>query len=191
MTQTAVAVHQVGKSFRSRRVLDGVTFEVLCGQICGLLGPNGAGKATTMRILVELSRPDRGGAHLLGEPSWLAAPVLAVATQDVLSASRPPCERQPRTPLRRRPPGRRAGMVRAHRHPLRHRLRVLSREPDPPRPPSRVIRTSGEQRLSNFLRWQPAYSELYFCDAYWPAFREIDFLRALRSFSARHRRYGA
>jgi short-chain Z-isoprenyl diphosphate synthase len=56
--------------------------------------------------------------------------------------------------------------------------------------PDLVIRTSGEQRLSNFLLWQSAYSELYFCEAYWPAFREIDFLRALRSFAARHRRYG-
>ncbi|MEV0263337.1 polyprenyl diphosphate synthase [Streptomyces sp. NPDC050617] len=56
--------------------------------------------------------------------------------------------------------------------------------------PDLVIRTSGEQRMSNFLLWQSAYSELYFCEAYWPAFREIDFLRALRSFSARERRYG-
>jgi short-chain Z-isoprenyl diphosphate synthase len=56
--------------------------------------------------------------------------------------------------------------------------------------PDLVIRTSGEQRLSNFLLWQSAYSELYFCEAYWPAFREIDFLRALRSFAARHRRFG-
>jgi short-chain Z-isoprenyl diphosphate synthase len=57
--------------------------------------------------------------------------------------------------------------------------------------PDLVIRTSGEQRMSNFLLWQSAYSELYFCDAYWPAFREIDFLRALRSFSSRERRHGA
>jgi short-chain Z-isoprenyl diphosphate synthase len=56
--------------------------------------------------------------------------------------------------------------------------------------PDLVIRTSGEQRLSNFLLWQSAYSELYFCEAYWPAFREIDFLRALRSFADRQRRYG-
>jgi short-chain Z-isoprenyl diphosphate synthase len=56
--------------------------------------------------------------------------------------------------------------------------------------PDLVIRTSGGQRLSNFLPWQSAYSELYFCEAYWPAFREIDFLRALRSFTARQRRYG-
>ena len=56
--------------------------------------------------------------------------------------------------------------------------------------PDLVIRTSGERRLSNFLLWQSAYSELYFCEAYWPAFREIDFLRALRSFAARQRRYG-
>jgi short-chain Z-isoprenyl diphosphate synthase len=56
--------------------------------------------------------------------------------------------------------------------------------------PDLVIRTSGEVRLSNFLLWQSAYSELYFCEAYWPAFREIDFLRALRSFAARQRRYG-
>ncbi|HEY3952521.1 MAG TPA: polyprenyl diphosphate synthase [Streptosporangiaceae bacterium] len=57
--------------------------------------------------------------------------------------------------------------------------------------PDLVIRTSGEQRLSNFLLWQSAYSELYFCVAYWPAFREIDFLRALRSYAARKRRFGA
>jgi undecaprenyl pyrophosphate synthase len=56
--------------------------------------------------------------------------------------------------------------------------------------PDLVIRTSGEQRLSNFLLWQSAYSELYFCEAYWPAFREIDFLRALRSYAARKRRFG-
>ncbi|MGF1429058.1 polyprenyl diphosphate synthase [Kitasatospora sp. LaBMicrA B282] len=56
--------------------------------------------------------------------------------------------------------------------------------------PDLVIRTSGEQRMSNFLLWQSAYAELYFCDAYWPAFREVDFLRALRSFAARQRRYG-
>lgn len=57
--------------------------------------------------------------------------------------------------------------------------------------PDLVIRTSGEQRMSNFLLWQSAYSELYFCEAYWPAFREIDFLRALRSYAARKRRYGS
>ena len=57
--------------------------------------------------------------------------------------------------------------------------------------PDLVIRTSGEQRMSNFLLWQSAYAELYFCDAYWPAFREIDFLRAIRSYAGRKRRYGA
>lgn len=56
--------------------------------------------------------------------------------------------------------------------------------------PDLVIRTSGEQRTSNFLLWQSAYSELYFCDAHWPAFREVDFLRALRSYAARERRHG-
>jgi short-chain Z-isoprenyl diphosphate synthase len=57
--------------------------------------------------------------------------------------------------------------------------------------PDLVIRTSGEQRVSNFLLWQTVHSELYFCDAYWPAFREIDFLRALRSYAARQSRRGA
>ncbi len=57
--------------------------------------------------------------------------------------------------------------------------------------PDLVIRTSGEQCLSNFLLRKSAYSELYFCEAYWPAFREIDFLRALRSYAARKRHYGA
>lgn len=57
--------------------------------------------------------------------------------------------------------------------------------------PDLVIRTSGEQRMSNFLLWQSACSELYFCDAHWPAFREVDFLRALRSYAARQRRQSA
>ncbi len=56
--------------------------------------------------------------------------------------------------------------------------------------PDLVIRTSGEQRLGGFLLWQSAHSEFYFCDAYWPAFRRVDFLRALRSYVARHRRFG-
>ena len=62
-----------------------------------------------------------------------------------------------------------------------------SGQPDP----DLVIRTSGEQRLSGFLLWQSAYSEMWFTDAYWPAFRRVDFLRALRDYSRRNRRYGA
>jgi short-chain Z-isoprenyl diphosphate synthase len=54
--------------------------------------------------------------------------------------------------------------------------------------PDLIIRTSGEQRLSNFLLWQSKNADLHFCDCYWPAFREIDFLRALRDFAARQRR---
>jgi short-chain Z-isoprenyl diphosphate synthase len=56
--------------------------------------------------------------------------------------------------------------------------------------PDLVIRTSGEQRLSGFLLWQSAHSEFWFCDALWPDFRHIDFLRALRAYAARERRYG-
>ena len=56
--------------------------------------------------------------------------------------------------------------------------------------PDFVIRTSGEVRLSGFLLWQSAYSEFYFCDAFWPEFRKLDFLRAVRSFQARERRFG-
>jgi short-chain Z-isoprenyl diphosphate synthase len=51
--------------------------------------------------------------------------------------------------------------------------------------PDLIIRTSGEQRMSNFLLWQSTGAYLHFCDAYWPAFGEIDFLRALRDFAAR------
>ncbi|MBP3088906.1 isoprenyl transferase [Corynebacterium sp. sy017] len=61
-----------------------------------------------------------------------------------------------------------------------------SGQPDP----DLVIRTSGEQRLSGFLLWQSAYSEIWFTDTYWPAFRRIDFLRALRDYSKRSRRFG-
>ncbi|WFE23839.1 isoprenyl transferase [Solwaraspora sp. WMMD937] len=57
--------------------------------------------------------------------------------------------------------------------------------------PDLVIRTSGEQRLSGFLLWQSAHSEFYFCDVNWPDFRRVDFLRALRSYANRQRRYGA
>jgi short-chain Z-isoprenyl diphosphate synthase len=56
--------------------------------------------------------------------------------------------------------------------------------------PDLVIRTSGEQRLSGFLLWQSANSEFYFCDALWPDFRKVDFLRALRDYSERQRRFG-
>ena len=56
--------------------------------------------------------------------------------------------------------------------------------------PDLVIRTSGEQRLSGFMLWQTAHSEYYFCEVFWPAFRKVDFLRALRDYAARHRRYG-
>ena len=61
-----------------------------------------------------------------------------------------------------------------------------SGQPDP----DLVIRTSGEQRLSGFLLWQSVHSEFWFADAYWPDFRRVDFLRALRDYAARNRRYG-
>ena len=56
--------------------------------------------------------------------------------------------------------------------------------------PELVIRTSGEQRLSGFLLWQSAHSEFYFCEALWPDFRHVDFLRALRAYAQRERRFG-
>ena len=56
--------------------------------------------------------------------------------------------------------------------------------------PDLIIRTSGEVRLSGFLLWQSAHSEFYFTDVLWPAFRKIDFLRAIRSFQQRRRRFG-
>jgi tritrans,polycis-undecaprenyl-diphosphate synthase [geranylgeranyl-diphosphate specific] len=56
--------------------------------------------------------------------------------------------------------------------------------------PDLVIRTSGEERLSGFLLWQSAYSELVFVDVYWPEFRRIDFLRAIRLYQRRNRRFG-
>jgi short-chain Z-isoprenyl diphosphate synthase len=62
-----------------------------------------------------------------------------------------------------------------------------SGQPDP----DLVIRTSGEQRLSGFLLWQSAYSEMWFTEAHWPAFRRVDFLRALRDYTRRDRRFGS
>ncbi len=57
--------------------------------------------------------------------------------------------------------------------------------------PDLVLRTSGEERISNFLLWQAAYSELYFSDVYWPTFSLLDFLRAIRSYQLRRRRFGS
>ena len=62
-----------------------------------------------------------------------------------------------------------------------------SDQPDP----DLIIRTSGEQRLSGFLLWQSSNSELYFEEALWPDFRKVDFLRAIRAFTKRQRRFGA
>ena len=56
--------------------------------------------------------------------------------------------------------------------------------------PDLIIRTSGEERLSGFLIWQSAYSELYFTEVFWPAFRMIDFWRAIRVYQQRERRFG-
>jgi len=60
----------------------------------------------------------------------------------------------------------------------------------PKQDPDLIIRTSGEERLSGFLLWQSAYSELCFLDVYWPDFRRIDLLRAVRTFQTRKRRFG-
>jgi tritrans,polycis-undecaprenyl-diphosphate synthase [geranylgeranyl-diphosphate specific] len=60
-----------------------------------------------------------------------------------------------------------------------------------PKDPDMIIRTSGEERLSGFLLWQSAYSELLFLDVYWPDFRLIDLMRAIRTFQNRKRRFGA
>jgi undecaprenyl diphosphate synthase len=58
------------------------------------------------------------------------------------------------------------------------------------RDPDLIIRTSGEIRLSGFLLWQSVHSEFYFTDVLWPAFRKVDFLRAIRAYQARNRRFG-
>lgn len=57
--------------------------------------------------------------------------------------------------------------------------------------PDLILRTSGEERISNFLLWQSAYSELYFSEVNWPEFRKVDFLRAISSYQSRKRRFGA
>ncbi|MDO5493874.1 MAG: polyprenyl diphosphate synthase [Nesterenkonia sp.] len=83
--------------------------------------------------------------------------------------------------------GRTPAQVAAELSPADISAKLYTRgQPDP----DLIIRTSGEQRLSGFLMWQSAYSEFYFCEALWPDFRRVDFLRALRDFSRRGRRFG-
>ena len=66
------------------------------------------------------------------------------------------------------------------------RALALAHVPDP----DLLIRTGGEQRISNFLLWQVAYSELYFSDKLWPEFDEAELDRAFRDFAGRERRFG-
>ena len=56
--------------------------------------------------------------------------------------------------------------------------------------PDLLIRTGGEIRLSNYLLWQSAYTELYFCDTFWPDFHKEDLMKAIECFQQRERRYG-
>jgi len=60
----------------------------------------------------------------------------------------------------------------------------------PQQEPDLIIRTSGEERMSGFMLWQGAYSELVFVDVFWPDFRLIDLMRAIRTYQRRHRRHG-
>jgi len=69
-------------------------------------------------------------------------------------------------------------------------IRMHLYAPDLP-DPDLIIRTSGEERLSNFLLWQSAYSELYFCEVYLPELRKVDLLRAIRDYQRRKRRFGS
>ena len=84
-------------------------------------------------------------------------------------------------------PGMTAEELVAHVTPEEIGQRVYANGSDDP---DLIIRTSGEIRLSGFLLWQSVYSEYYFCDVPWPAFRKVDFLRALRSYQQRDRRFG-
>ena len=71
-----ITADRLSKRYRKQQAVDDLTFEVGPGQICALLGPNGAGKTSTMRMLVGLSTPDTGTAHIAGVPVSLGNPVL-------------------------------------------------------------------------------------------------------------------
>src|SRR3954467_4424891 len=161
-------------------------------------------------VAVDLARPGRRWqARARGAPEVLPSETVAVLKQ----AEEDTCDRpgatvnlavgyggrqeiaDPRRPPPARPPGR--GPPREGGTTLEELVEALEVEhiaahlytrgqPDP----DLVIRTSGEQRLSGFLLWQSVHSEFYFCDALWPDFRKVDFLRALRDYATRQRRFG-
>jgi short-chain Z-isoprenyl diphosphate synthase len=141
--------------------------------VAGMLDALPDATARALKLAVEATRECRTGAHLTLAVGYGGRHEIVDAVRDLLHESAAA--------------GRSAREVAASLTPEDIAAHLYTAgQPDP----DLVIRTSGEQRMSNFLLWQSAYSELYFCEAYWPAFREIDFLRAVRSYTARQRRHG-
>ena len=155
-------------------------------------------------VVRDLAADGRWRVHHVGTLDLLPARTQTVAQGGRASHRRHRRDTGQRRHRLRRPPGdrRRRALAAAGRTPTRApRIEELAEivdidliaehlytrgQPDP----DLVIRTSGEQRLSGFMLWQSAHSEYYFCEVFWPAFRKVDFLRALRDYAARHRRYG-
>ena len=154
-------------------------------------------------MVTELAATRRWRVHPVGALDLLpgeSAEMLEAADRD--TAELDGMDGQHRRLLRRpaRAAGRgpvAAGRGGATRHPdlrtgpdPRHRAHRRAPLHQGPARPDLIIRTSGEQRLSGFLMWQSAHSEFYFCEALWPDFRKVDFIRALRSYGQRERRFG-
>jgi short-chain Z-isoprenyl diphosphate synthase len=155
------------------------------------------------RLVIELASTDSYRVQVVGDPNLLPAPMAASLRESEKStAGNSGCHVN-------------VAIAYGGRHELRDAVRSLlaseaakgnsldhlantleidhisehlytAGQPDP----DLIIRTSGEQRLSGFLIWQSAHSEFYFCEALWPDFRKVDFVRALRAYAQRERRFG-
>mgnify|MGYP000561613944 CR=1 FL=1 len=192
-----LVLSRLSKRFTDFTAVDGLDLVIPSGSFFALLGPSGCGKTTTLRMIAGLEQPTSGTISIGGQDITATTPhrrpVNTVFQNYALFPHMSVLDNVAFGLKRRKIRDAEAqgkGIADVTEEICDERISeyLYTRgQPDP----ELVIRTSGEQRLSGFLMWQSAYSEFYFCEALWPDFRRVDFLRALRDYASRQRRFGS